>query len=71
MTMPARAQRPQNMPSPLNNAMGSVRQDKDPTIPPDWQVLLSAYSPLVLYGAVCAAGWVLPRTSNWRAALTG
>ena len=55
MTVPARGQRRQNMPSPLNNDMGSVTQDKDPTTPPDWQVLLSAYAPLVLYGAVCAA----------------
>ena len=71
MTVPARGQRRQNMPSPLNNDMGSVTQDKDPTTPPDWQVLLSAYAPLVLYGAVCAAGWVLPRPSNRRAAVTG
>ena len=59
------------MPSPLNNDMGSITQDKDPTTPPDWQVLLSVYAPLVLYGAVCAAGWVLPRTSNRGAAVTG
>ena len=59
------------MPSLLNNYMGSVTQDRDPTIPPDWQVLLSGYAPLVLYAAVCVAEWVLPRPSNRRAALTG
>jgi hypothetical protein len=61
----------QNMPSPLSNDMGSVTQDKDPTTPRDWQVLLSGYAPLVLYAAVCAAGWVLRRPSNRRAAVTG
>ncbi|WP_155766595.1 hypothetical protein [Mycobacterium colombiense] len=41
--------------------MGSVIQDKDPTISPDWQVLLSIYVPLVFYGAACIAGRVSPR----------
>jgi hypothetical protein len=49
------------MPSPLDNDIGSATQDKDPTNPLDLQVLLSAYAPLVLYGAVCAAGRVIPR----------
>jgi hypothetical protein len=62
--MQPRAWRPQNMPSPLNNGMG-------PITAPDWQVLLSAYAPLVVYGAVCAAGWALPRTNDWRAAVRG
>lgn len=57
-TVSARGQRRQSMPSPLNNDMGSVTEDKGPTTLPDWQVLLSAYAPLVLYGAACAAGWV-------------
>src|SRR5262249_40683753 len=59
VTVPARGQLRQNMPSLLNNYMGSVTQDRDPTTPPDWQVLLSGYAPLVLYAAVCVAGWVL------------
>ena len=50
-------QRRQNMPGPLSNDMGSVPQDEDPITPPDWQVLLSEYAPVVLYGAVCVAGW--------------
>ena len=58
------------MPSPLNNDMGSIAQDKGSTTPPDWQVLLSVYAPLVLYGALCAARWVLPPIRNWRAAVT-
>jgi hypothetical protein len=28
------------------------------TTPPDWQVLLSGYAPLVLYAVVCIAEWV-------------
>ena len=71
MTVPARAQRRENMPSPLSNDMGSATQHRDPTTPPDWQVLVSAYAPLVLYGAACAAGWALPRPSNRRGEVTG
>jgi len=51
------------MPSPLNNDMCSVTQGRGPTTLPDWQVLLSAYAPLVLYGAACAAGWVYRRAA--------
>jgi hypothetical protein len=50
---------------------GSVTRDRDPTTPPDWQLLLSGYAPLVLYAAVWVAERVLPRPSNRRAALTG
>jgi hypothetical protein len=51
--------------------MGPRTLDTDPTMSPDWQVLLSGYAPLVLYAAVCLAGWVLPRSSSWRVAVTG
>jgi hypothetical protein len=44
--------------------MGPVTKDEDPTALPDWQVLLSAYAPLVLYGAACAAALVFPWPSN-------
>lgn len=59
------------MPNPLNNDMGPVTQHSVPTTPPDWQVLLGAYAPLVLYAAACVAGWVLPRPGDRRAAVTG
>ncbi len=57
LTGPPRGQRWRNMPSPLNSDTGSATQVEDPTTPPDCQVLLSAYAPLVLYGAACAAAW--------------
>src|SRR5262249_37414702 len=49
VTVPARGQLWQNMPSLLNNYMGSVTQDRDPTTPPDWQVLLRGRA----VGALC------------------
>jgi hypothetical protein len=61
----------QNMPSPQGDRMGPLTRDTDPTMSPDWQVLLSGYAPVALYAAVCVSGWVLPRPSNRRAAVTG
>jgi hypothetical protein len=51
--------------------MGPLNLATDPTMSADLQVLLSGYAPVVLYGAVCLAGWVLPRSSNRQAAVTG
>ncbi|MDT5168058.1 MAG: hypothetical protein QOD02_1377 [Mycobacterium sp.] len=51
--------------------MGPFARNTDPTMSPDWQVLLSGYAPLVLYAAVCVAGWVLSRPSNRRVAVAG
>jgi hypothetical protein len=38
--------------------MGPRTLDTDPTMSPDWQVVLSGYAPVVLYAAVRLAGWV-------------
>lgn len=59
-----RGQRRQHMQSRLSNDMGPVTKGKDPTVLPDWQVLLSAYAPLVLYGAACAAARVFRQPSS-------
>jgi len=68
--MPERGWRRSNMPGALSNDMASLTTDKGPTTPPDWQVLMSAYSPLVFYGAAVAAGWTLRRSSDRRAVVT-
>ena len=54
------------MQSRLSNDMGPVTTRQGPDVPPDWQVLLSAYAPLVLYGAACAAARVFRQPSSWQ-----